>query len=201
MTRFFPFLLLLLASTAYPVLAQQVVSGQPSGQQIDRNGDRLPTEEQKDFNRRVLRGEEPSPTERPHEPRLAEAQIRADFRQLQISNNQMQARAAESGTRDQSLLKPLAEIRRCARRLKANLVLSAAKGTAKAAGAQEPAAETSPAVLLQGLDESVKSFVRNPMFGSVKVLDVQLTQRAAADLERVITLSEALADRLRQAER
>jgi hypothetical protein len=188
---------LLLAATACPVLAQQVVGGIPSGQQVDRNGDRLPTEEQQEFNRHVLRGEGPPTPERPREPRLAEAQIKEDFRRLQIINNEVQASAARNGTPSQTLIKSLSEIRKRARRLRSNLVLAAGKGeesTVTAGG-------ESLAALLTMMDESVKGFVTNPMFGSGKVLDVELTKKAAADLARVIELSGVIADRLRQGAR
>lgn len=194
---FFLFLWLLLAATACPVLAQQAVGGIPSGQQVDRNGDRLPTEEQKEFNRRVLRGEGPPAPERPREPRLAEAQIKEDFRRLQIINNQLQASVAQNGVSSQTLIKPLSEIRRRARRLRANLVLTVGKGEESSV----PGGGESLGALLTMLDESVKGFVTNPMFGSSKVLDVELTKRAGADLARVIEMSGVIADRLRQGAR
>jgi hypothetical protein len=194
---FFLLLSLLLAAAACPVLAQQVVGGIPSGQQVDRNGDRLPTDEQKEFNRRVLRGEAPPAPERPREPRLAEAQIKEDFRRLQIINNELQASVARDGIPSQTLIKPLSEIRKRARRLKANLVLTTVKGEESSS----PGGGESLGALLLRLDESVKGFVTNPMFGSSKVLDVELTKRAGADLARVIELSGVIAERLRQGAR
>jgi hypothetical protein len=200
MRRFFPLLWLLLlpAAGARPAPAQQVVGGIPSSQQADRNGDRLPTDEQKEFNRKVLRGEEPPAPERPREPRLAEAQIKEDFLRLQLINNQLQADAARGDAQHQTLIRPLSEIRRRARRLKANLTLAAEKGEEESTG---PWAEASVEALLRGLDDSVKGFVRNPMFGSVEVFDVKQTKRAGSDLERVIELSGLIADRLRKGAR
>ena len=200
MSRLFPLPLLVLLVAACPVAAGQTstqTSGMPSSQQVDRNGDRLPTEEQRDFNRKVLRGEPVAP-ERPHDPRLAEAQIREDFRSLQIINNQLQASAARGEAQSQELAKPLAEIRKRAKRLRANLALGAVKAEEEA---PKPGGEASVGALLGGLDESVKSFVTNPMFGSIKVFDVALTRKARADLDRVIDLCGVIADRLRGATR
>ena len=154
----------------------------------------MPTEEQRDFNRKVLRGEPPAP-ERPPEHRLAEAQIRDDFRSLQIINNQVQASAARGGAQYEGLTKPLAEIRKRARRLKANLALTAEKGEGESS---RPGSEVSLEALLSRLDESVKGFVRNPMFGSIRVVDVGLTKKARADLESVIELSGMISDRIRK---
>jgi|SRR5579885_3301980 hypothetical protein len=198
MNRCFPFALLVLFVAASTVVGQRVAGGIPVSPPDGRNDDRLPTEEQKEFNRHVLKGDEASAPEGQRGPRLAEAQIREDFRRLQIVNNQLQASAARGGAQDQALIKPLDEIRKRARRLKANLVLAAEKGGGET---PEPEGGASLEALLGRLDESVKGFVRNPMFGSAKVLDVELSKKARADLERVIELSRVIADRLRKGSR
>lgn len=100
MSRFLPLLWPLLIAAACTVAAGQTssqTSGMPSSQQVDRNGDRLPTEEQRVFSRKLLRGETTTP-DSPHEPRLAEAQIREDFRRLQLLNNRVQASAVQGAS-------------------------------------------------------------------------------------------------------
>lgn len=194
MRRFLP-LLLLTAASACPALAQQVVSSipvPPSNAQIES---KLPTEEQKDFNRKVLRGEEPAAPASPREPRLAEAQIREDFRRLQVLNNQLQSSAASGAAQYQEFIKPLSEIGKRARRLKTNLLLPARRDEGESSG---PQGEADVETLLRSLDESVKSFVRSPMFASSRVFDVALSKRAGADLQRVIELCRVIEERIRK---
>lgn len=194
MRRFLP-LLLLMTATACPALAQQVVSGIPVPPSNARIESQLPTDEQKEFNRKVLRGEEPAAPERPHEPRLAEAQIREDFRRLQVLNNQLQSSATSGPPQYQEFIKPLSEIGKRAKRLKTNLLLPARKDAGESS---TPPGEASVETLLRSLDDSVKSFVRSPMFASSKVFDVTLSKRAGADLQRVIELSGVIEERIRK---
>jgi hypothetical protein len=68
-------------------------------------------------------------------------------------------------------------------------------------GSSEPRADADLESLLGRLDQSIQSFVRNPMFRSTRVVDVGLARRASVDLERVIELSQVIADCIRKGAR
>ena len=105
------------------------------------------------------------------------------------------------------------EIRQRATRLKANLFAATAEKTPPAKGqvereanreahAAENAPESPPLKsLLTGLDSAIQSFVSNPMFTNLNVVDVQRSAEARRALEQVIKLSALLgkeADKLRK---
>ena len=178
-----------LAVATSPALIQQTSAGS-RGDQDNENRLLLPAYEREELDRRGRTGgRQPSA-----ESRLAQSQIIEDFRRLQLLNNQVRLVAAQQGARDKGLIKPLGEIRKRAKRLKANLALAAVEGEG---GSSELRAEADLESLLSRLDQSVKTFVRNPMFRSTKVVDVGLARIARVDLERVIELSRAIADHIR----
>jgi hypothetical protein len=173
------------------VIASQVLDWQTSStartEQDNENRLLLPTLEREELERSERKT-------RP-ESRLPLGLIINDFQHLQLLNNKVREGAANHDTDYKKLLKPLGEMRKRAKRLKVGLELSSVL----------PENEGSPLptdpdvkVLLTGLDKSVQSFVRNPMFRSTKVLDVRLARLARADLDRVIELSGLIAERIRK---
>lgn len=179
----------LLAVTTSPALAGQTSAGS-RGDQDNENRLLLPTYEREELDRRGRSGGRQSSSA----SRLAQSQIIEDFRWLQLLNNQVREVAAQQGARDKGLIKPLGEIRKRARRMKANLALGAVAG---AGGSSELRADASLESLLRRLDQSVKSFVRNDMFRNTNVVDVGLATVARVDLDRVIELSRVIADHIR----
>lgn len=176
-------LCLMLYFMALPLSAQQS-NDVPGAQQVDPNGFRKPTAEQEEFNRKLRRGEQPVKERTHFEPRLAEAQIREDFRRLQVINNRIQAGDSRTGSKE--LVKLLTEMRKRAKRLEVNLVFPSDEATTSEV-AENP---SELAAYLQILNISVKSFVTNPMFGSMKVVDVERAREGKADLEKIIRVSE-----------
>ena len=122
---------------------------------------------------------------------LTYAQIREDYRQIQIVNNDL-ARAQTAGKLDaKGVDKSVAEIRRRAARLKENMSLPEPEKTAKPA--RPAAAPERVDHLLITLDNLVMSFVTNPVFEQGKVVDVKMSQKARADLEEIIEVSDRIA--------
>jgi hypothetical protein len=131
-------------------------------------------------------------------------QVRRDFEGLQAGYNKI-VLATASGERPDSdtILDSVAEVRKCAARLKHNLALPRAQEdggdggnekenhaaerraavSAGAAGTEEP---------LRLLRKHIYSFVTNPLFEAPSVLDVEKAEKAGRDLDIIIELSEAI---------
>lgn len=134
----------------------------------------------------ATRGPAPQPTR----PRPL-TQINEDFARIQLVNNAL-ARAVASGEElDLKLVAQAAsEIRKRAGRLRENLILPENVG-ARPKGSDVIEPEQLKASLV-ALDRLVVSFVNNPGFRSVKVVDPQWAAGARRDLEEVIELSGRL---------
>lgn len=124
---------------------------------------------------------------------LAWAQIREDYRQLQVVNNDL-ARAVSAGAALdlKYVAKSASEIRKRAARLKENMVLpEAEKATpppGPGAGGEAERLKSS----LAALDSLVMEFVNNPIFERAKTADVKMSAKARRDLEVIIELSEQI---------
>ena len=120
----------------------------------------------------------------------AAVQVKHDFESLQAGYNRIALalspkRAADA---DDSLPAVVAEVNKCATRLRQNLALPHPKDDAaqKPQPASVAAAAADP---LASLGRHLHSFLTNPLFESQGVLDVGQGARAARDLERIIELS------------
>lgn len=143
----------------------------------------------------------PAPAQPARRP--AFTQISEDFARIQIANNEL-ARALAAGEELDPMFvaRAASEIRKRAGRLKSNLALPESDEP----GPKEKA-ELEPSQLkaaLNTLDGLVVSFVSNPGFQSVKVIDAQWAVKARQDLEEIIELSgrvKACGEQLRKAAR
>ncbi|MFL6335553.1 MAG: hypothetical protein ACJ754_19770 [Pyrinomonadaceae bacterium] len=143
----------------------------------------------------AARGPTPQPTRRP-----PVEQINEDFTRLQVVNNAL-ARASASGEElDPGLVaQALTEIRKRAGRLKENLLLpEKVEERPKASDVFEPGQLKES---LAALDRLVVSFVGNPGFQSVRVIDPQWGAAARRDLEGIIELSGQLKKSCEQSHR
>jgi hypothetical protein len=125
------------------------------------------------------------------DPQLAFAQIKEDFRRLQVLNNDVMR--AVSATREpnyKSISDSAKEIRKRAARLKLNLVFPEAENEQETERLiQTPdTADLKPSVA--ALDTLIFSFVTNPVFKETGVVDARLGVKARRDLEAIIELSE-----------
>ncbi|HEX8138737.1 MAG TPA: hypothetical protein VF544_14315 [Pyrinomonadaceae bacterium] len=125
------------------------------------------------------------------DPQLAFAQIREDFRRLQILNNDvMRAVSTESEPNYKTISDSAREIRRRAARLKLNLVFPEAESREglPRLTPSPGASDLKPSV--EALDTLIFSFVTNPVFKETNVVDARLGVKARRDLEAIIELSE-----------
>ena len=132
------------------------------------------------------------------ENNFSEPNLRADFRKLQIENNGLMKRVfVQNSFNPKETKSALTEIRKLAARLKTALAFPdsprtsqkpAKEGNHLAASADTP--ELLPGLLL--LDKSVTSFVKNPMFQQLRVVDSTLVLQAGKDLNEILRLADLL---------
>jgi len=121
------------------------------------------------------------------------AQIREDFRRLQIINNEMMRTVFVNSNVDRKLIAvTTAEINKRAMRLSANLVLPRIDDQAKNQKPDEARNDGNLQAGLLALDHCIMSFVANPLFKQPNVVDSQSALRARSDLNLIIRLSERL---------
>lgn len=134
--------------------------------------------------RRDVHVEQPKP-----QLRLAAAELKSDFRKLQVVNNDLMKRVFKpSGSQtitDKEIRSSLGEIKKLAERLRANFGLPKLE-------ADEPANELALKPGLLQLDRTIMSFVDNPLLREPRVFDTELASQAAKDLNSVCRLAEAL---------
>jgi hypothetical protein len=133
------------------------------------------------------------PPPKPVEPRLLYEQLKEDFEQLQVINNSLSTMVDSRSALDyEQIRKDAAEVNKRAARLKANLSLPE---PAKGEKLKKEQGEFSPEGLkwaLKALNSLVKSFVENPVFQQLNVIDVESSKRASRDLDGIIKLSEQI---------
>lgn len=118
--------------------------------------------------------------------------IKEDFERIQIINNESLQEQASGGALDYARIsEAAAEIKKRAVRLKSNLFASDVETPPKE---NESALESARDLksLLAGLDGAIRSFVTNPMFQNLLVVNARSSAKARRDLERVIKLSARL---------
>jgi hypothetical protein len=121
------------------------------------------------------------------------AQVRHDFESLQAGYNRIvlalsPKRAAEAAD---TLPAVVAEVNKCATRLRQNLALPRPQD----GEARKPRPAPAPAeadVPLAALGRHLHSFLTNPLFEAANVLDVGHATRAGRDLDRIIELSDGM---------
>lgn len=136
------------------------------------------------------------PPEQRRDSSLAYTQIREDYKQLQIVNNDLARAVDSSPTLDLKYIeKSVAEIKKRAVRLKENLMLPDAQKPA------EPQPRPRPEIgedikrmksSLVVLDNLVMEFVNNSIFNQTKAVNLQAGIKARRDLEEIIELSEQI---------
>lgn len=143
----------------------------------------------------ALKSESRRPVEEAR-PRLAYVQLKQDFEHLQTVHNQMMVMTFDNKVLDyKHISEASTEIRKRAARLKSNLPLPESE---KAESQERPLkgskeldqGQVKPALL--ALDDLIMSFVKNPIFQSAEVVDLQQSEKAMRDLEDIIKLSGKL---------
>ena len=120
----------------------------------------------------------------------ASTQINEDFARIQMVNNALaQALAAGDELDFRLVAQAASEIGKRAGRLKNGLALPEAERGEHRRGTEIGAEPSQLKAALRALDALIISFVSNPGFRSVKVLDTQWPAKARRDLEEIIELS------------
>ena len=124
---------------------------------------------------------------------LAYSQIRDDYKQIQISNNDLLRLVAAGGALDLKVVtKSASDIKTRALRLKENLMLPEPK---KLAERPKPEALAEAAQLkpsLSKLDALIFEFVNNPIFDQTRAVNVEQAAKARRDLEEIIEISDQI---------
>lgn len=127
--------------------------------------------------------------DRAREKLLVQIALRDDYRKLQVVNNDLMKRVFKpSGTQkitDVEIKSKLGEIKKLAERLRSNFGFPKVEGN-------EPANDLALKPGLLQLDQTIMSFVDNPLLRQPKVYDTKLASDAARDLSSVARLAEAL---------
>lgn len=124
---------------------------------------------------------------------LAYTQIREDYKQLQIVNNDLARSVEASATLDIKYIeKSVSEIKKRAVRLKENLMLPEAQKAP-----ERPRPEIGEDVRrmkssLVVLDNLIMAFVNSSIFDQAKAVNLQAATKARRDLEEIIEMSEQI---------
>lgn len=119
------------------------------------------------------------------------AQVRHDFEGLQAAYNKIVLAMRPEGSHDlEAILDSVGEVKKCAARLRTNLVLPRAKDEEAKARSAADAAQMEEALLL--LRKHIYSFVTNPLFEATPVLNVEQAGKAGRDLDMILELSESI---------
>ena len=122
--------------------------------------------------------------------RLVLAQIKEDFLQVQVVNDELRNSAQPGSLNFKVISKSAAEITRRAERLKENLMLPKVE---RESGPAPSKAELEIAQLnlsILALHKAIGNFVENPVFEKLGVVDAKLSARASRDLEQIILVSK-----------
>ena len=134
-----------------------------------------------------------------HERRALLDQIRKDFLQIQIIDDELKKQSAADKPDLKAVAGYVSDIRHRSERLKANLALP----KVGAASSSSSPLETGEYLKLRldNLSTSIDAFVANPVFESAKIVNPALSTQASNDLEQIIALSKEIkraSDRLQR---
>jgi hypothetical protein len=122
-------------------------------------------------------------------------EIKEDFEKIQLINNEvLQARPASGAPDPDRIRQAAAEVAKRARRLQSN-IFPPEREKRGAARRQEPEEPKELAEILAALDAAIASFVHNPTFTNLKVVDATDSANARRDLAEIIRLSALLEKR------
>ena len=132
------------------------------------------------------------------------SQIKEDFERIQsIDREMMRSVFTNNSVDDQQILKTTAEIRKRATRLRTNLAYPEPDNRQNGGKGRPSQEDENIKVSLAKLDQTIMSFVMNPIFQlTQQVVDAQLAKKASSDLRDIVELSETIRrnlDRLNKA--
>ncbi len=184
-------LVCLATATADPVYAQSGGSRPTPVERRIEQANRDGEEYERDRLNRELKGASDKPSDR-RRTQSAAAQVKEDFENLQARYNQIVlAMASKQGLNQDSIIGAVAEVNRCATRLKVNLALPLPKSDEDREAKSDAGLVQIEEPLLM-LTKRIYSFVTNPLFEAPAALNVKHVGKARRDLERIIELSESI---------
>jgi hypothetical protein len=124
---------------------------------------------------------------------LALKQIGADFKELQVLNNKMMSEAWSKKDLDYNLISDMiSHIRAKASRLRLNLNLPQAKAAEQSFAKRSITNSGEFRAALMALDQTIMSFVSNPLFQKPNTIEVKQGSDARRDLEIIIGFADGL---------
>lgn len=133
------------------------------------------------------------PPEKRRDAALAYTQIREDYRQIQVVNNDLARLSTAAGALDLNAIeKSVSEIKKRAARLKENLALPEPKNLAEPDKAEIGADLRQLKSALIVLDNLVMEFVNSPIFVQTKTVDMQMAVKARGVLDGIIEVSDRI---------
>ncbi|SRR5712692_611444 len=196
---YFAAMLTVLAAT--PLLAQQPPPRPPSTPANDPNDpvNQERTNKTDMGNREWLMGNNRKPVRKPGfgPEESAAPQIREDFERIQFINREMmKAVFADNVVDNKQILKTISEIKKRASRLRTNLAYPEPTDSqvVKQAPIQK---DTDIKLSLARLDQTIMSFVTNPIFQlKQQVVEAELAKKASGDLRDVVEQSDQIRKRI-----
>lgn len=187
----FSALVCLATVTADAVYAQRAGSRPTTVERRIEQANRQSEEYERDSLSRELKEGDPKPGDRKRsQPTVV--QVKHDFDNLQARYNQIVlAMTSRQDLNQDSIRSAVAEINRCATRLKVNLALPRPK-TAEDQQAKSDAVVMQTQEHLLMLTKRIYSFVTNPLFETSAALNVKHVGNARRDLDEIIELSERI---------
>ena len=181
----------LLSASPRPSLAQR---GNPAASAAERRVETMKRQAEQFERDNPARGAKASAEDSSGRRRAQElaGQVTRDFEGLQDGYNKIVLAMARAQRPDpDAILESVAEVRKCAVRLRQNLALPRAKDDEKEkAGGAAGAPETEESLIL--LRKHIYNFLTNPLFDSATALDVEQAARAGRDLDMILELSERI---------
>jgi hypothetical protein len=192
------FMLRVLIAVAFASLLSPLVYGQSAEQKMaeamNSEMDRRAGENERRLASWELRmAEVRRPPSQRRDSSLAYTQIREDYKQLQVVNNDL-AKSVDAGDAldFKYIEKSISEIKKRALRLKENLMLPEAQKAPERTRPEIAADVKRMKASLVVLDNLVMGFVNNSIFDQTKTVDLQQATKARRDLDEIIVMSDQI---------
>jgi hypothetical protein len=192
------FMLRVLIVVAFASLLSPLVYGQSAEQKMaeamNSENDRRAGENERRLASWELRmAEVRRPPSQRRDSSLAYTQIREDYKQLQIVNNDLAKSVDAGGALDLKYIeKSISEIKKRAVRLKENLMLPEAQKAPERPRPEIAVDAKRMKTSLVMLDNLVMGFINNSIFDQTKTVDLQQATKARRDLDEIIVMSDQI---------
>ncbi len=119
--------------------------------------------------------------------------IKEDFEEIQkINSSIFRLISTQTPARDATVFKLVSELKARAVRLKSHLFADKSDAKKEAKNKRQIVEQQNLKTLFEALDESINSFVHNPIFHNINIVNSKDSLKAQKDLEIVIDISDAI---------